>query len=66
MTTKRVRVVAALGVVGLALWAGAYVDQSGSQMATAATRFLKALDKDQASKATFAFEAPEGFTRDEN
>jgi len=52
-------VLAALGVVSLALWAGAYVDQSGSQMATAASRFLRALDKDQASKATFAFDAPE-------
>lgn len=50
---------AALGVVGLALWAGAYVDQSGSQMATAASRFLKALDKDQATRATFAFDGPE-------
>jgi hypothetical protein len=52
-------VLAALGVVGLAYWAGAYVDQSGSLMATAASRFLTALDKEQAAKATYAFDAPE-------
>jgi hypothetical protein len=50
---------AAFGVVGLALWAGAYVDQSGNQMATAASRFLKSLEKEQATKATFSFDAPE-------
>src|SRR5262249_41991895 len=50
---------AALAVVGLALWAGAYVDQTGSQMATAANRFLAALDKNQVAKATYPFDAPE-------
>jgi hypothetical protein len=50
---------AALGVVSLALWAGAFVDQTGMHMASAAGRFLAALDKDQAAKATFPFDAPE-------
>jgi hypothetical protein len=50
---------AALGVVGLAFWAGAYVDQAGSQMASAATRLLATLDKDQAAKAAYSFDAPE-------
>jgi hypothetical protein len=50
---------AALGVVSLALWASAYVDRTGSQMATAAERFLEALDKDQAARATYPFDSPE-------
>jgi hypothetical protein len=50
---------AALGVVSLALWAGAYIDSTGSQMAAAATRFLAALEQDQAAKATYAFDASE-------
>ena len=57
--TKPSVLLAALGVVGLAVWAAAYVDQTGSQMATAAERFLGALDKDQAAKATYPFDAPE-------
>jgi hypothetical protein len=52
-------VLAALGVVSLALWAGAYIDSTGSQMAAAATRFLAALEQDQAAKATYAFDASE-------
>lgn len=50
---------AALGVVGLALWAGAFVDQTGSRMATAADRFLDALDATQKEKASFDFDSPE-------
>lgn len=50
---------ASLAVVGLALWAGAYIDQSGSRMATAANRFLEALDDAQAKQATFEFDSPE-------
>jgi hypothetical protein len=50
---------AALGVVSLALWAGAYIDSTGSQMASAATRLLAALEQDQVAKATYAFDAPE-------
>ncbi|MBX6311888.1 MAG: DUF3500 domain-containing protein [Isosphaeraceae bacterium] len=50
---------AALGMIGLALWARAYVDRAGGTMATAAARFLAALDKDQAARAAFDFESPE-------
>jgi hypothetical protein len=50
---------AALGVVGLALWASAYVDQTGSQMASAADRFLAALDDTQSAQAAFAFDSAE-------
>jgi hypothetical protein len=50
---------AAMGVVSLAVWAGAYYDSTGSQMATAAGRVLRALDTEQLSKATFEFESPE-------
>jgi hypothetical protein len=57
--TKPSLVLAAVGMVSLALWASAKVDQSGSQMATAASRFLASLDRDQATRAAFAFDAPE-------
>ncbi|MDR3632468.1 MAG: DUF3500 domain-containing protein [Isosphaeraceae bacterium] len=50
---------ASVAVIGLALWAGAYVDQSGSRMATAANRFLTALDDSQSKQATFEFDSPE-------
>jgi hypothetical protein len=50
---------AAAGVIGIALWAGAKVDQTGNQMAEAANRFLNALDDTQKSQATFKFEDPE-------
>ena len=50
---------AAFGVVGVAVWASAFYDSSGSQMATAAGRVLKALDKEQLARATFEFESPE-------
>src|SRR5207247_940412 len=50
---------AALGVVGVALWASAYVDQTGSLMAQSANRFLSALDEGQATQASFAFDAAE-------
>src|SRR4051812_5009201 len=52
-------VLASVAVVALALWAGAYVEQTGSRMAVAAQRFLAALSKDQAAKAVFPFESPE-------
>ena len=52
-------VLASMAVVALAVWAGAYVEQTGSQMAVAADRFLASLSKDQAAKATYAFDAPE-------
>ena len=49
----------ALGVVGLALWAGAQIDRSGGAMAVAADRFLDALDDGQKERATFSFGSPE-------
>lgn len=52
-------VLAAIAVVGLALWAGAYVEQTGSRMAVAAGRLLAALSKDQQAKASYPFESPE-------
>ena len=52
-------VLAAMAVVGLALWAGAYVDQTGSRMAVAADRLLASLSSEQAAKAAYAFDAPE-------
>ena len=50
---------AAVGVIGVALWAGAHYDAAGSQMATAAQRLVAALDREQAAAATFSFESPE-------
>ena len=50
---------AALAIVGTALWASAHFDATGSQMATAASRVLAALDKDQLAAATFPFDSPE-------
>jgi hypothetical protein len=52
-------VLASMAVVGLALWAGAYVDQTGSRMAVAADRFVASLSGDQAAKARFEFGSPE-------
>ena len=50
---------AAAAVVGTALWASAYVEQTGSRMALAADRFLESLPKAQAEKAVFAFDSAE-------
>jgi Protein of unknown function (DUF3500) len=52
-------VLASMVVVGLALWAGAYVDQTGSRMAVAADRFVKSLDVALAKKARFDFDSQE-------
>jgi hypothetical protein len=52
-------VLASIAIVGLALWAGAQIEPSGSRMAQAADRFLAALSADQAAKAVYPFEAPE-------
>jgi hypothetical protein len=52
-------VLASVTVVGLALWAGAQVEPSGSRMAIAADRFLKSLSAAQSAKATYAFDAGE-------
>jgi len=50
---------ASVAVVGLALWAGAQVEPSGSRMAVAADRFLKSLSEAQAAKAVYAYESGE-------
>lgn len=52
-------VLASMVVVGVALWAGAYVDQTGSRMATAAERLLATLSSEQSAKARYAYDAPE-------
>jgi hypothetical protein len=50
---------AAVVVVGLAVWAGAQVSRGGGAMTAAATRLLAALDADQKAKASFPFDSPE-------
>ena len=50
---------ASCGIVGLALWANAYVEQTGSRMAHAANRFLASLSPQQAERAVFPFDSPE-------
>jgi len=50
---------ATVGVLGLALWMGAAVENPGGEMAVAADRFLDALDDDQRARATFEFDDPE-------
>jgi hypothetical protein len=52
-------VLASGAVVGMALLASAYVEQTGSRMAVAADRFLDSLSKSQAEKAVFAFDSAE-------
>jgi Protein of unknown function (DUF3500) len=52
-------VLASVVVVGLALWAGAYVENTASRMAVAADRFVASLSKAQADKAVFPFESTE-------
>lgn len=52
-------VLASIAVVAMALWAGAYIEQTGSHMAVAADRFLSSLSKDQAAKATYPFDSSE-------
>jgi hypothetical protein len=51
--------VASVALVGLALWAGAYFEQTGSRMAQSASRFLASLSRAQADKATIAYESLE-------
>jgi hypothetical protein len=52
-------VLASVAVVALALWAGAYVEQSGSRMAVAADRLLASLSANQAATTVFPFDSPE-------
>jgi hypothetical protein len=50
---------ATLAIVALALWASAQMDPTGASMATAAQRWLAALDQDQQKQARFGFDDPE-------
>jgi hypothetical protein len=52
-------VLAAMAVVGVALWASAYVEQTGNKMAVAAIRFLDTLPKSQIEKAMFPVDSEE-------
>src|SRR3954452_7971182 len=52
-------ILAASGVIGVALWARGFVDSTGNHMAESASRFLNALDDSQKAQATFKFEDPE-------
>ncbi len=56
---KPTLVLAAMAVVGMAVWASAFVDQSGSHMANAANRLLVALDEKQSQQAVFPFDSSE-------
>jgi hypothetical protein len=58
-TARPSLILAAMGVVALAVWAGAQADRSGPSMGVAAGRFLAALDAGQAAKARFAYDDPE-------
>ncbi|HWE37004.1 MAG TPA: DUF3500 domain-containing protein [Isosphaeraceae bacterium] len=50
---------AAVAVVGLAVWAGASADKVGGEMTTAAGRYVAALDDEQKAKGVFDFDSPE-------
>ncbi len=52
-------ILAASGVIGVALWARGFVDVTGNHMAESASRFLTALDDSQKAQATFGFDDPE-------
>jgi len=52
-------VLAAAAVVGIALYASAYVEQTGSRMAVAAKRFLDSLPREKSEKAVYNFDVPE-------
>ena len=50
---------ASVAVVGLALWAGAQVEPTGSRMAVTADRLWNRCPKTQAAKATYPYDSPE-------
>jgi hypothetical protein len=50
---------ASIAVVGLALWAGAQVEPTGSRMAVTADRLVESLTATQVEKATFPYDSPE-------
>ena len=51
--------IAALGVIGLAVWAGTNSEQSGAEMTKAAERLMNTLNDGQKSKACFGYDDPE-------
>lgn len=51
--------IASLGIIAMAVWAGARSDQSGGEMTKAADRILRALNDEQKTKACFAYDDPE-------
>jgi Protein of unknown function (DUF3500) len=50
---------ASVAVVGLALWAGAQVEPTGSRMTVTADRFVDSLKEAQVAKATYPYDSPE-------
>jgi Protein of unknown function (DUF3500) len=52
-------ILASLVVVGAALWASTYVEQTGSRMAVAADRFLDSLNKAQIQKVSYPVDSKE-------
>ncbi len=50
---------AAVAIVGCAVYASARFDQTGSRMALAASRFIDSLPRDKSEKAVYRFDAPE-------
>ena len=50
---------ASVAIVGLALWAGAQVEPTGSRMAVTADRLLDSLTQTQAAKAAYAYDSAE-------
>jgi len=52
-------ILAAFGVIGVALWARGFVDATGNHMAESASRFLAALDDSQKGRVSFGFDDPE-------
>jgi hypothetical protein len=50
---------ATIGVIGLALVSSAFIDRSGSQLATAANRWLTSLSDESKAKAVFEYDSPE-------
>jgi hypothetical protein len=51
--------VAALGIIGVAVWAKTQIAGTGNEMALAAERLLSALSEPQRAQATFPFDGPE-------
>ena len=51
--------IAALGIIGLAVWAGTNSEQTGEEMTKAAERLMNTLNDGQKAKASFAYDDPE-------